>query len=65
MAESSSRLAGTPRRIKYRNVIPDERLELLVAHVAEFIYTGALDLLHVEPREFAALHLRSDGCKPT
>ena len=61
MAGSSSRLVGAPRRVKSRNAIPDERLKLLVAHVAEFIYMGALDLLHIEPHEFAALHFCSDG----
>jgi len=48
MAGSSSRLVGTPRRIRSRNPIPDERLKFLVAHAAELIYMAALDLLHVD-----------------
>ena len=50
-----------PRRINFCNALPDERLKFLVGHTAELIYMCALDLLHVLPHEFAALHFRSDG----
>ena len=32
-------IGAPPRRIKFRNAVPDERLKLLVAHVAEFVYS--------------------------
>ena len=53
---------GAPQRcIKFRDALPDERLKFLVGHAAELIYMRALDLFHVEPLEFAALHFRGDG----
>ena len=51
-----------PRPIKFHNALPDERFKFLDAHVAEFIYLCALDLLHVEPHELAAFHFRGDSC---
>ena len=50
-----------PRRINFCNALPDERVKFFVGHTAELIYMCALDLLHVLPHEFAALHFRGDG----
>ena len=36
-------IAAPPWRIKFRDAIPNEGLEFLVAHVAEFIYMRALE----------------------
>ena len=53
-------LALMVRRDALSCALPDESLSL-VTHAAELIYMAALDLLHVEPDEFAALHFRGNG----
>ena len=57
----AAEIGALPRRIKFRNTVPDECLKLLVAHVAEFIYMGALDLLHLPPGSCKAVHLPAGG----
>jgi hypothetical protein len=56
-----STLSALPRRIKFRNALPDEGLKFLVGHVAELVYMGGFDLLDVEAHELAAFHFRADG----
>jgi len=54
-------IGAPPQGINFRIAIPDERVKFLVGHTAELICMAALDLLHIEPHEFAALHFRGDG----
>jgi len=61
MALFPADIGALPRRIKFRNALPDEGLKFLVAHVAELVYMGGFDLLDVEAHELAAFHFRADG----